>query len=147
MKTLKYFSILIGITGIIQLVNVTPAGFAQCASFTRGKCMSKLKPYISTEQVHSSTLLTNDKTKTSMTFYFGDEYRILICAHKDLGKVEVNLKDKLNNVVFTTKGYESVVWDFNVENTQDLTLEVITPPGKTGAEEKSGCVSIIVGFK
>lgn len=147
MKKINYFFALLGVTVVIQWVNITPAGYAQCGSFMKGKCMPKLKPYISTEQVHNTTLLTNDRTKTSMTFYYGDEYRILICVDEKLGKFEINLRDNSNKVVFTTQSTGSAVWDFNVESTQDLTLEVITPPGNANEKEKSGCVSMIVGFK
>ena len=40
------------------------------------------------------------------------------------------------------------MWDFNLESTQDLTLEVVTPPSSDKeALDKSGCVSILLGFK
>lgn len=123
------------------------SGFAQCNGFAK-KSLSKLKPYLNTQQVFSTTLLNGDKTQLSSTFYYGDEYRLLISAQDQLGKIQLNVKDVNGNVVYTTKAYGSIMWDFNVESTQDLTLEVITPPAPANqALDKSGCVAIIIGFK
>ncbi|MBA3971962.1 MAG: hypothetical protein H0X46_07420 [Bacteroidetes bacterium] len=123
------------------------ASFGQCNGFAK-KSVSKLKPYLNTQQVFSTVLLNGDKTQLSSTFYYGDEYRLLISAQDQLGKIQLNIKDVNGNVVFTTKAYGTIMWDFNVESTQDLTLEVITPPAPaTQTEDKSGCVSIIIGFK
>ncbi len=133
---------------IIFLVLVCNASsFAQCNGFAK-KSMSKLKPYLNTQQVFGTTLLNGDKTQVSSTFYYGDEYRLLISADDKLGKIQLNVKDANDNVVYTTKAYGSIMWDFNVESTQDLTLEVITPPAAAGETlDKSGCVAVIVGFK
>lgn len=133
---------------IIVLVLVcSSAGFAQCNGFAK-KSLSKLKPYLNTQQVFGTVLLNGDKTQVSSTFYFGDEYRLVISADDKLGKIQLNVKDAEGNVVYSTKAYGSIMWDFNVESTQDLTLEVVTPPAAEGiTEDKSGCVAIIVGFK
>lgn len=133
---------------ILVLVLVcNTAGFAQCNGFAK-KSISKLKPYLNTQQVFGTVLLNGDKTQVSSTFYFGDEYRLLISADEKLGKIQLNVRDVDGKVVYTTKAYGSIMWDFNVESTQDLTLEVVTPPAAEGqSEDKSGCVSIVVGFK
>lgn len=121
--------------------------YGQCNGFAK-KSISKLKPYLNTQQVFSTVLLNGDKTQLASTFYYGDEYRLLISAEEQLGKIQLNIKDSEGNVIFTTKGYGSIMWDFNVESTQDLTLEVITPPAPAKETvDKSGCVSIVVGFK
>lgn len=123
------------------------ASYAQCNGFAK-KSLSKLKPYLNTQQVFSTVLLNGDKTQLSSTFYYGDEYRLLISADDKLGKIQLNIKDAQGNVVFTTKAYGTIMWDFNVESTQDLTLEVITPEAAAGqTTDNSGCVAIVVGFK
>lgn len=123
------------------------ASYGQCNGFAK-KSLSKLKPYLNTQQVFGTVLLNGDKTQVSSTFYFGDEYRLLISADDKLGKIQLNVKDANGVVVYTTKAYGSIMWDFNVESTQDLTLEVVTPEAAAGqATDNSGCVAIIVGFK
>ncbi len=123
------------------------ASYGQCNGFAK-KSLAKLKPYLNTQQVFSTVLLNGDKTQLSSTFYYGDEYRLLITADDKLGKIQLNIKDSQGNVVFTTKAYGTIMWDFNVESTQDLTLEVVTPEAPAGqTEDKSGCVAIVIGFK
>lgn len=130
------------------LVLVVNTVSAQCSSFAKTKCLPRLKPYINSQQLANTVLLNGDKTQMSSTFYYGDEYRIMVCSDEKLGKIKLNIKDSEDNIVFTTQGYGNITWDFNVETTQDLTLEVITPPNTTGeALDKSGCVSILLGFK
>lgn len=133
---------------ILVLVLVfNTASFAQCNGFGK-KSISKLKPYLNTQQVFNTVLLNGDKTQVSSTFYYGDEYRLLISAQDQLGKIQLNVKDIQGNIVYTTKAYGTIMWDFNVESTQDLTLEVITPPAsEKETVDKSGCVSIVIGFK
>jgi len=136
---------LIGIVLIVLAANAS--GFAQCNGFAK-KSMSKLKPYLNTQQVFSTVLLNGDKTQVNQTFYYGDEYRLLITADEKLGKIQLNIRDNTGTVIFTTKAYGTIMWDFNVESTQDLTLEVVTPPAPAGQTvDASGCVAIVVGFK
>jgi hypothetical protein len=135
---------ILGILLVVLAANT--AGYSQCNGFAK-KSISKLKPYLNTQQVFSTVLLNGDKTQLNQTFYYGDEYRLLISADEKLGKIQLNIKDASGNVVFTTKAYGTIMWDFNVESTQDLSLEVITPPAPANQEDKSGCVSIVVGFK
>ena len=132
---------------LLLVLAFNTASFGQCNGFAK-KSISKLKPYLNTQHVFSTVLLNGDKTQLSSTFYYGDEYRLLISAQDQLGKIQLNIKDIDGNVIFTTKAYGTIMWDFNVESTQDLTLEVITPPAPaTQAEDKGGCVSIVIGFK
>ncbi|MFL5765131.1 MAG: hypothetical protein ACJ77K_14405 [Bacteroidia bacterium] len=131
---------------LLLVLAANTAGFAQCNGFAK-KSISKLKPYLNTQQVFSTVLLNGDKTQLNQTFYYGDEYRLLISADEKLGKIQLNIKDASGNVVFTTKAYGTIMWDFNVESTQDLTLEVVTPEAKADQEDKGGCVAIVVGFK
>ena len=133
------------ILSIVLIFNT--ASFGQCNGFAK-KSFSKLKPYLNTQQVFGTVLLNGDKTQVSSTCYFGDEYRLLISADDKLGKIQLNVKDANGLVVYSTKAYGSIMWDFNVESTQDLTLEVVTPEAAAGqTTDNSGCVAIIVGFK
>jgi hypothetical protein len=133
---------------ILLVLAFNTAAFGQCNTFAKLKCMPKLKPYLNTQQLCNTTLLSGDKTQLTSTFYYGDEYRLIVCAQEVLGKIQLNIRDASNNIIFTTKGYGTIMWDFDVESTQDLTLEVVTPPVTANdTADKSGCVSIILGFK
>ena len=129
------------------LLNIPSLGFGQCAGFAKNKCLPKLAPFINSGQMYNTTLLSGDRTELSMTFYAGQNYRILVCAQKELGEIQFKLKDASNNTIFSNKGYGNM-WDFNVQSTQELTIEVTTPATDPDvALDKSGCVSILVGFK
>lgn len=133
---------------VVSLLLLSSASslFSQCQQYAKAKCMPQLKPYISSGQLYSTTLLSNDKTELTMTFYSGQNYRVAVCSEKALGQAIFKLKDADNNVFFTNKGYGNF-WDFNVQTTQELTIEVNTPPGDSDATlDKSGCVAILVGF-
>jgi hypothetical protein len=133
---------------ILLVLAFNTAALGQCNLFTKTKCLPKLKPYLNTQQLCNTVLLSGDKTQLTSTFYYGDEYRLLVCAQEVLGKIQLNIRDAQNNIIFTTKGYGTIMWDFNVESTQDLTLEVVTPPAAANETlDKSGCVSILLGFK
>ncbi len=123
---------------------------AQCGSFTKNKCLPKLKPFLNTQELANTVLLNGDKTQLTATFYYGDEYRLLICAQESLGKIKLNIKDTNDKIIFSTSAYGTIMWDFNLESTQDLTLEVISAPvddTQPGGVYSSGCVSIMMGFK
>lgn len=92
-------------------------------------------------------MLNGDKTSLPFTFYYGLEYRIIICTQEALGKITFNLRDGSNKILFTTFGYNTIQWDFHVENTEDMTIEVLSSEVKGDGLDKSGCATIIVGFK
>ncbi len=129
------------------IIAFSQAGLSQCAGFSKNKCLPKLKPYIPTEQTYSTTMLNGENINVRMTFYYGDDNRVLICADDALGKIQLNLRNSSNKIVFTTKSYGTIQWDFNVENTQDMTLEIITSDNTTEGLDKAGCVTVYVGFR
>ncbi|HET6245636.1 MAG: hypothetical protein H0V01_00540 [Bacteroidetes bacterium] len=134
---------------IIVLLFALPLSvFAQCNSFMKLKCNPILKPYLSSGQVFNSTLLSEDKAKLLLTFYEGMNYRIVVCSQPELGNVQMRLKDGKNKIVFTGSVQESNFWDLKVDATQVMTIEVLTPVlENTESMVKSGCVSLMVGFK
>ena len=132
---------------LILTLNLPLWSMAQCMGFAKNKCLPKLSPYNNSGQMYNTTLLSGDRTELSMTFYAGQNYRILVCAQKELGEVQFKLKDVNNNVIFSNKGYGNL-WDFNVQVTQELTIEATTPASDPDVIlDNSGCVAILVGFK
>ncbi len=133
---------------LILVLAVNTYSYGQCDFFSKRSSLGRLKPYMNIQQSFNTVLLNDDKTQIKGTFYFGEDYRLLVTAEEQLGKIQLNIKDKDDKILFTTKGYGTIMWDFNLENMQDLTLEIITPPAPaTQKMDKSGCVSVIIGFK
>lgn len=143
MKTAIKFLFVIGITlGLQTIVN------GQCKTFTKDECKPKLSPYIYNGQLNSAVLNEGDVAELMLTFYSNQDYRILVCGAPEFGPIEFKLKDPSGQVLFTNADHNMVdFWDFHTKSTQQLSIEVIVPQTSTGELYKSGCVSILVGFK
>ena len=123
--------------------------FAQCNSFVKKRCLSKMQPFTNNGQVNTSTLMSGQSASLNTTFYAGQQYRIFICSQEVLGKVTFRVLDESGKVLFDSKVNGSPdFWDFNIESTQKLTIDVITPASDSpNSIIPSGCVTLMVGFK
>lgn len=121
---------------------------AQCKTFTKNECRPKLDPYIYNGQLNSAVLNEGDIAELMLTFYSNQEYRILVCAAPELGKVNFRLLDMQRNEIFSNANHNNVeFWDFMSNSTQQLIVEVSVPEKTEGGGSYiSGCVSILVGF-
>lgn len=122
---------------------------AQCKSFAKSKCLPDLAPYIHNGQMNGATMMAGEKAELQMSFYAGQDYRLMVCAQPILGDVAFRLLDKNKKVVFNSKDHKNVFfWDFNVASTQQMILEIDVP--ESSAKHgmiPSGCVNILLGFK
>jgi hypothetical protein len=136
--------ILIGAFAALPVITT----FAQCKGFVK-KQIPKLAPFIHNGQVNSSVFLSGDQAELTLTFYSGQKYRVLVSAQEALGDVYFVMKDANKTQLFSSKEQGKFdFWDFSVESTQQLTLEVVVPNVDTPSGiVPSGCVSILVGFK
>jgi hypothetical protein len=122
---------------------------AQCNAFIKKKCMPKISPFTNNGQMNNSTLMAGQSAQMSMTFYAGQDYRILVCSQEVLGEVTFKVLDMTKKVVFDSKENNAPdFWDFKVKNTQQFIVEVSVPPSDSpNSIVPSGCVSVMVGFK
>ena len=126
------------------------ASFGQCKGFTKNYCLPKIDPYVYNGQLNSAVLNEGDIAELLLTFYGGQEYRIVICAEEKLGNLQFKLLDTEHNVIFDNKDQKYTnYWDFNANTTQQLIVEVIVPEDESRSSPviNSGCVSILVGFQ
>jgi hypothetical protein len=122
---------------------------SQCSkTWVRKKCIPKINPFIHNGQMNSSFLKEGQKMQTSLTFYSGQDYRILICAEETLENVNFVITDMSGIVVFDSKLHNNTdVWDFKVKTTTELKVEVDAGKNEGGDGKAAGCVSVLVGFK
>lgn len=107
-----------------------------------------ISPYTHNGQMNTTTLHAGEKAEMQMTFYKGQNYRILVCGQDMLGDIYFNVMDLNGKSIFSSKGKNKDVWDFNVTSTQDLIVEVVIPAASTKNQIiPKGCVSLLVGFK
>lgn len=138
----------IGWSAVIALL-ITSSVDAQCKMFAKKNCMPNVSPYTHNGQLNSATLVAGQKVQLEMTFYSGQNYRVLVCAQEVLGKVSFRLLDVDKNVVFSSKENNNPDhWDFNLKSTQQLFVEVEVPKADNpNGIIPSGCVALLVGFK
>lgn len=124
-------------------------GYSQCKGFTKKECLPVLEPYLYNGQLNSAVLNEGDVAELLLTFYGGQDYRILVCSQDMLGSVEFKLFDTERNEIFSNKEHNLAnVWDFNAKSTQQLIVQVKVPAPATKVDlVKNGCVSILIGFK
>ena len=136
--------VLIGTLALLPTIGT----FAQCKGFVK-KQIPKLSPLIHNGQVNSSVLLSGDQAELTLTFYSGQTYRVLVSSQEVLGDVYFVMKDARKTQLFSSKDQGKFdYWDFSVESTQQITVQVIVPNIDTPSGlVPSGCVSILVGFK
>jgi len=122
---------------------------AQCNAFVKKKCMMKIQPFTHNGQMNTSTLTSGQNSELNMTFYAGQDYRILVCSQETLGDVSFKVMDLAHKVVFDSKENDFPdFWDFKVKNTQQFIVHVDVPKSDSPATvQPSGCVSVMVGFK
>jgi hypothetical protein len=123
--------------------------FGQCKSFTKNSCRPELAPFIANENYNSTLLIPGDEAEINLTFYEGQEYRLLFCNHPVLGPVSFRVFDDKKNQLFSSDEKENQrFFDFKTQATQQLTVKV-TVPVKASATEliHEGCVTVMVGYK
>lgn len=122
---------------------------AQCKNFTKKKCMPEMLPYVHNGQMNTAVLLPGDTAQLQLTFFSGQQYRLMICAQESLENVYFEVRTKGNQLLYSSKDDSKQIWDFTTANTQPLKVDVIVPPMATAPNEltHNGCVAIMVGFK
>lgn len=122
---------------------------AQCRSFAKNKCIPQLEPYTFNETFNAAQLSPGEEAEVNMTFYSGQEYRLLVCVHPSLGDVNWKLVDAGNRIVFESLADEpKSTFDLKVESTTQLKVQVYVPEKKAANDlVPVGCVTILMGYK
>ncbi len=143
----KRFLVLIYFSVALIVLFANTNTIAQCNGFNKKKCMPKLLPFEHNGNTSSSEMANGEMMSLLMTFSPGKDYRILLCAEENLGKVQFRMVDANKKIFFDTKNKEYVDhFDFAVKSTQQMTVE-ITVPASTKPHSQKGCVSVMVGSK
>jgi hypothetical protein len=110
--------------------------------------MPTLEDYIPNDNFNSAVLIPGDEADLMMTFYAGQDYRIMVCAEDILGDVNFTLSDEKGNEFFNSGNSDSDYFDFGVASTQQVKVH-ITVPLKENVNElvHEGCTTVLVGYK
>ncbi len=125
------------------------AMYSQCKPFIKKQCMPTLAPYTNDGQLNNTVLRAGEGAELEVTMYQGQNYRLLVCSQEILGNVNFKLLDLNYNVLFDSSKSKDAkkYWDFHVETTQQLIVQVSAPSQGKSDLVPSGCVAVIVGFK
>ncbi|MBK8339303.1 MAG: hypothetical protein IPK99_04550 [Flavobacteriales bacterium] len=134
------------LAGALFLVAV--AAQAQCRSFAKNKCVPELAPYKFNESFNAAQLAPGEEAEVNLTFFSGQEYRVMVCSHPILGEVNWKLMDASNKIIFESLADEPKhFFDLRMANTQQLKVQVWVPGKAKTDMVHVGCVAIMVGFK
>lgn len=124
------------------------AAQAQCRSFAKNKCVPELAPYKFNESFNAAQLAPGEEAEVNLTFFSGQEYRVMVCTHPILGEVNWKLMDASNKIIFESLADEPKhFFDLRMANTQQLKVQVWVPGKAKTDMVHVGCVAIMVGFK
>ena len=124
--------------------------FGQCKNIAK-KCLPDISPFIFTGQLNSVEMMEGESAELGITFFEGQEYRVVMCASTALGILNFKIYDKDHNPIFSNSEHKDVQqWDFKVNATAEYTVEIMVPKSKAykpAPIDNNGCVAVLVGFK
>jgi hypothetical protein len=128
---------------------VTSDVVSQCSkTWVRKKCVPKVSPFIHNGQMNTTLLKEGGKMESILTFYSGQDYRILICSEETLENVTFVVSDMTGKMLYDSKAHNNTdFWDFKVKTTTEMKVEVFAGTNEGGNGTATGCVSVLVGFK
>lgn len=138
------------VIAVLFALTMPLAASAQCRSFVKKQCLPKVAPFTHNGQLNTAVMAAGQTAELQMTFYSGQEYRVVVCHQESLGKVWFRLVDANKNEVFNSKNQrdDPNTWDFKMKSTQQLTIEIHATESDSPNElVESGCVSLLIGFK
>jgi hypothetical protein len=137
------------LTAVFSIVLISFSAQSQCKSFTKKHCLSELTEYTGNGQYNGAVMFEGESASLVQTFYSGKDYRLFVCSHESIrDSLYFEVKDYKRQVIFSSKEKKAKYFDFSVEATQQLYININVPEMGTGNElKKNGCVSILVGFK
>lgn len=127
----------------------------KCKSYAIENCGSYEKPFKYSGQSKSALFEKGQKSLFKITVYNGFEYRVSICAEKNMKEIYFRIReDNTNkNILYDSSVEEEDFLEkmFYVKNTKNLFIEVIVPEGDTPIEEQKykkrfGCVGVLIEY-
>ena len=133
---------------LFLLVFIPSLASAQCKSFTKNEVLPKLNGYYQSDVYNSTQMFPGDDAEIMITFFSDRYYRLLIVNHPILGQVEFTISDIKGEQIYSNKDAQNKEsFDFKLENTQQLIIEVKVPEQKNAVLQHRGCISIVSGYK
>lgn len=100
--------------------------------------------YISDGQQYRALLNGDEVSEFNITFYGGNQYRIVACGADEDDNIVFTVYDQDHNLLFSNLDYDAIpYWDFKFTSTVNCTIEAKLNTNV----KKSGIAMLYVGFK
>ncbi len=142
LQKLKYLFI-----AVVFMVSVNYS-WGQCLTFAKNSCKATMGSFVHDGNYNSTILSEGETAELFKTFFEGQTYRIAISKVDDLPPIHFKVVDKTGRILFDNKDFNfQMVWDFSIESTQMLVvqMQVLERPGSK--DKISGCVSVLFGLE
>ncbi len=131
---------------VLMMVCLYVAAIAQpCHGMVKSN-NAKLTPFTYNGQINTAYLAPGESIEFQSAYNRGVNYRIII-AGDNLPGIYFKVYDSDHKELYNSKESKNpTVWEFNIEETQDLVIEVFAPKSDVPAK-KNTCVALLIGFK
>jgi hypothetical protein len=98
---------------------------------------------------YNATILNEGETaEIYKTFFKGQAYRVSVCKADSLPDVYFKIIDGENEVLFDSETEQTNTWDFEMESTQQLIVQLrVLEKNPSSRIKISGCVAVMFGIK
>ncbi|TAJ13642.1 hypothetical protein DMA11_07990 [Marinilabiliaceae bacterium JC017] len=121
----------------------------QCISFAKNVCKSELGKFVHDGNYNATILSEGETAEVYKTFFDGQAYRIAVCKVEGLPRILFKVIDSEGEVLFDNSEHDyTTTWDFGVETTQLLTIQLnVLEKDEESLEKEAGCVAILFGIR
>ncbi len=132
----------------LVLFFVSVSSVAQCSGFARAVAKPELSPYLHDGNYNATILGEGETIVLRKTVFKGQKYRLLVKGVSELPKLHFRVLDADSGLLFDNSQVEFASrWDFDVQTTRTIEVEVSVPDDENPEIDTGGCVAILFGLE
>ncbi len=121
---------------------------AQCASFARAVVKPELSPFFHDGNYNATILGEGETIVLKKTVFDGQKYRVVVKGVPELPGIRFRVLDTDSRVLFDNASYDYAdKWDFDVQVTRTIQVEVAVLEDENPATSIGGCVAVLFGLE
>ncbi|WP_010664119.1 hypothetical protein [Marinilabilia salmonicolor] len=121
---------------------------AQCSGFAKAVVKPELSPFLHDGNYNATILGEGETIVLRKTVFKGQKYRLLVKGVPELPKLHFRVLDANSGLLFDNSQVEfASSWDFDVQTTRTIEVEVSVPDDENPEIDTGGCVAILFGLE
>lgn len=121
---------------------------AQCAGFAKAVVKPELSPFVHDGNFNATILGEGERIVLRKTVFDDIKYRLVVKGVPELPQVRFKLIDDGGDILFDNADHDfTSKWDFDVQTTRSLSVEITVPEDDDESSDKGGCVAILFGIE